>query len=92
MQLRKLLGRFLLAVGVSLAPTCVAVAEVTVPNIFSEHMVLQRDQKNRVWGKAAANEQVTVRSLDRRKALRPMPMACGKLSSTRCLRAVRTSC
>ena len=60
MRLRRLLGRMLLAAGFSLTPTCVLVAEVSVPNIFSEHMVLQRDQKNRVWGKAAVSEKVTV--------------------------------
>ena len=60
MQLRSLLGRLVLAAGLSLTPTAVLVAEVSVPNIFSEHMVLQRDQKNRVWGKAAAGEKVTL--------------------------------
>lgn len=37
-----------------------AVADVSLPNIFGEHMVLQRGQKNKVWGKAAAGEDVTV--------------------------------
>jgi sialate O-acetylesterase len=37
-----------------------AVADVTLPNIFGDHMVLQRDQPNRVWGRADAGEQVTV--------------------------------
>jgi len=35
-------------------------AEVNLPNIFSDHMVLQQAQKNRVWGTAAAGEAVTV--------------------------------
>jgi sialate O-acetylesterase len=35
-------------------------ADVTLPNIFGEHMVLQRGQKNKVWGKADAGEEVTV--------------------------------
>src|SRR6185436_10761531 len=47
----------LLCLGV-LAPA--AVAEVSLPNVFSDHMVLQRRQANRVWGKAAAGEKVTV--------------------------------
>jgi sialate O-acetylesterase len=38
-----------------------AFADVTLPNIFGDHMVLQRDQKNRVWGKADAGEEVTVK-------------------------------
>ncbi|RMF40778.1 MAG: sialate O-acetylesterase [Planctomycetota bacterium] len=37
-----------------------AMADVRVPNIFSDHMVLQRDQPNKVWGKADAGESVTV--------------------------------
>ncbi|MCC6509850.1 MAG: sialate O-acetylesterase [Pirellulaceae bacterium] len=36
-------------------------ADVSVPNIFSSHMVLQRAQKNRVWGKASPGEDVTVK-------------------------------
>ncbi|CAA6678067.1 MULTISPECIES: sialate O-acetylesterase [unclassified Lentimonas] len=36
-------------------------ADVTLPNIFGDHMVLQREQANPVWGKADAGETVTVR-------------------------------
>ncbi len=35
-------------------------AEVSLPNIFGDHMVLQREQTNPVWGKADPGEQVTV--------------------------------
>ena len=35
-------------------------ATVTVPNLFTDHMVLQRDLENPVWGKAAPREAVTV--------------------------------
>ncbi|MFM2094141.1 MAG: hypothetical protein RIS70_1265, partial [Planctomycetota bacterium] len=35
-------------------------AEVKLPNIFGDHMVLQQGQKNRVWGVAEPNEAVTV--------------------------------
>ena len=35
-------------------------ADVQLPNIFSDSMVLQRDQQNRVWGRADAGEKVTV--------------------------------
>lgn len=35
-------------------------ADVKLPNIFGDHMVLQQGQKNKVWGKAEANEGVTV--------------------------------
>jgi sialate O-acetylesterase len=46
-----------LAVGVL---SSAAAAEVTLPNVFSDHMVLQRKQPNRVWGKAAPGEKVVV--------------------------------
>ncbi len=35
-------------------------ADVSLPNIFGDHMVLQQQHENRVWGKAAPGEQVTV--------------------------------
>ena len=53
-------SRAWLAVVVALAGAGSAMADVTLPNIFGEHMVLQRGQKNKVWGKAAAGEEVTV--------------------------------
>lgn len=37
-----------------------AVADVTLPAIFGDHMVLQRDQKVPVWGFASDGEKVTV--------------------------------
>lgn len=40
--------------------TPAAMAEVSLPNVFSDHMVLQRRQANRVWGKAAPGEKVVV--------------------------------
>ncbi len=35
-------------------------AEVKLPNIFGDHLVLQQGQRNKVWGVAAAGESVTV--------------------------------
>src|ERR1700690_2149754 len=35
--------------------------DVKVPAIFGSHMVLQRDQKDRVWGWAKPGEDVTVK-------------------------------
>jgi sialate O-acetylesterase len=35
-------------------------ADVKLPNIFGDHMVLQQGQKNQVWGLADAGEAVTV--------------------------------
>jgi len=37
-----------------------ASAEVAVNNMFGDHMVLQQGIANRVWGRAAAGEEVTV--------------------------------
>ena len=36
-------------------------ADVKVPAVFGSHMVLQRDQKDRVWGWAEPGEEVTVK-------------------------------
>ncbi len=47
-----------LTVGCLAAADCHA--EVTVPNLFTSHAVLQRDHANRVWGWAKAGEKVTV--------------------------------
>lgn len=41
-------------------------ADVTLPNIFGDHMVMQRGQKNKVWGTADAGEAVTV-AIDKQK-------------------------
>jgi len=35
-------------------------ADVSLPSVFSDHMVLQRKQADRVWGKAAPGEKVVV--------------------------------
>jgi sialate O-acetylesterase len=39
----------------------IARADVKLPAIFNSHMVLQRDQKDRVWGWAEPGEDVTVK-------------------------------
>lgn len=36
-------------------------AKVELPSIFGDHMVLQRDMENRVWGKGDPGKEVTVR-------------------------------
>ena len=43
-----------------LAATLTTQAEVSLPKIFSSHMVLQRDMPIHVWGSAAAGEKITV--------------------------------
>jgi sialate O-acetylesterase len=34
-------------------------SEVKLPNVFSDHMMLQRDQPNKLWGKAEPGESVS---------------------------------
>ncbi len=53
-------GLHLLVAVMLLATAGGATADIQLPNIFSNSMVLQRDQKNRVWGHADAGEKVTV--------------------------------
>jgi sialate O-acetylesterase len=50
-----------------LAIAVAANAEVRLPNILSDHAVLQRGQPVRVWGWAAPGEQVTVQFHDQQR-------------------------
>lgn len=43
-------------------------AEVVLPNVFGDHMVLQTGQKNKVWGHAVANEAINVSIADQQHA------------------------
>jgi sialate O-acetylesterase len=56
-------GLLLAALGV-VATERPARGDVKLPSLFSSHMVLQRDQKDRVWGRADPGEEVTV-SIDK---------------------------
>lgn len=51
---------FLMLTAAMLWPTQTAQAELWLPNIFTDHMVLQREQENRVWGWDDPGTQVTV--------------------------------
>ena len=57
--------RRVLLAGCSLALPLTAAAAVQLPNLFSDHAVLQRDRPVRVWGGAHAGEKVTVSSMSR---------------------------
>jgi sialate O-acetylesterase len=48
-------------------------ADVKLPAIFGDHMVLQRDQKDRVWGWADPGEEVTVTIKDQSKTAKAGP-------------------
>lgn len=52
--------RFIITLLTLLLSAPVALAEVTLPSVFSDHMVLQRDRQVRIWGKAEPGEKVTV--------------------------------
>jgi sialate O-acetylesterase len=43
-----------------LAFTATAIADVKMPAIFGDHMVLQRERKDKVWGTAEPGEEITV--------------------------------
>jgi sialate O-acetylesterase len=45
-----------------------AQADVKMPSIFGSQMVLQRDQKDKVWGKADPKEEITVSINDQSKS------------------------
>ena len=53
-------GLRLLVAAMLLGSLSSASADVQLPNVFSDSMVLQRGQENRVWGHADAGEKVTV--------------------------------
>ena len=40
-------------------------ADVKLPNVFSDHMVLQQGQENRIWGTAAAGESISITIADK---------------------------
>lgn len=50
----------LFCLAVSLLPSAFARAEVRLPNVFSDHAVLQRDKPIKVWGWAEPGENVRV--------------------------------
>ena len=56
---------FIAIAGLGLAPISPARAELALPHIFGDNMVLQREKPLRFWGRADAGEKVTVRFADR---------------------------
>jgi sialate O-acetylesterase len=69
MTLRPHAARFALLLGFvcSIAMPATSQAEVKLPALFTDHMVLQRDQQNRVWGWANEGEAVTVSIADQKQ-------------------------
>jgi sialate O-acetylesterase len=62
----QLKGRLCLALAFCTLGTLPIHAQVRLPNVFSDHMVLQQQQENKVWGRASANELVTVTIADQK--------------------------
>src|SRR5687767_7942159 len=58
-----------LAVLALLTLSTVTRADVSLPAIFGDHMVLQRDAKVPIWGNAAAGERVTVKVAGQEQAV-----------------------
>jgi sialate O-acetylesterase len=56
----RLLMRFRLLLFFLLISVAAASAQVTLPHVLSDHMVVERDVPVHVWGKAAPGQQVTV--------------------------------
>ena len=50
----------LLAGGLIAGSPSLAIADITLPSIISNHMVLQRSNHTRVWGKAAPSEKINL--------------------------------
>ena len=65
-------------------------ADVKLPAIFSDHMVLQRDQKDRVWGWADPGEEVTVAIDEQTKTAKAGPDGNGRSMLDPCRPAGRT--
>ncbi|MCH8822740.1 MAG: hypothetical protein IH984_04455 [Planctomycetes bacterium] len=57
-----------LSVALLLVTANVSAGDLALPNVISNHMILQRDQPVRIWGWAAANEIVRVAFGDQHKS------------------------
>jgi sialate O-acetylesterase len=66
---RRRLLPFLCVVSLLLSAAA-AVAEVKLPAIFSDHMVLQQNQKDRVWGWAEPGESISVSIAGQKQTVR----------------------
>lgn len=58
----------------ALLPSALASAQVTLPKVISDHMVIQRDLPVHVWGGATPGEQVTVTFRDETKVVTANPL------------------
>lgn len=56
----KKLTWMLAIVAASSMTSSICFAEIKLPNIFTDHMVLQQGQENKIWGKGKTGEKVTI--------------------------------
>jgi sialate O-acetylesterase len=75
MKIFKLLSPFLLCF---IFPS--AKADITLPNVFSSNMVLQRGMEIPVWGWADPGERVTVTLGEIKNQSKQTARGCGRLS------------
>lgn len=61
MKAQNLFFRWSIVISMFFLFSTIASAEVKLPNIFSDHMVLQQGKKVNVWGTAAPEERVTMK-------------------------------
>ena len=61
--------QFCAAVALCVICSLPASAAVNVPNLFSDHMVLQRDLPIIIWGTANPRESITVKIVDKTAAV-----------------------
>ena len=54
--------------------SCFASAEVKLPKVLSDHMVIQRNLPVHVWGRATPGEQVTVTFRNETKTVTTGPL------------------
>ncbi|WP_404305586.1 sialate O-acetylesterase [Neorhodopirellula lusitana] len=54
------MSRFLIVLAFAMLLPAAAQAELSVPNFFSDHMVLQRERAASIWGKATPGAEVIV--------------------------------
>jgi len=53
-------SRSLVLIAIAMAAVVPAAADVTLPHVLADHMVIQRGQPVHIWGKASPDEAVTV--------------------------------
>ena len=60
--------------AILLALVAVAAGEVRLPNVFSDHMVVQRDKAIKVWGWGEKGDTVTVEFAGQKKSAKVAPL------------------